>query len=107
MALTLTVKDLEAGREKEPADGRAPEYLALDETVIALVKEFMQSRKPVASICHGQQILAAAGVLKVVSCCLVRKPVRRLTNTMLSHVPWIIIFNAIKLVLEIGTDLSK
>ncbi|KAJ6960746.1 hypothetical protein NC653_038692 [Populus alba x Populus x berolinensis] len=44
--------------------GRAPEYLALDETVIALVKEFMQSRKPVASICHGQQILAAAGVLK-------------------------------------------
>ncbi|KAL3568515.1 hypothetical protein D5086_031166 [Populus alba] len=65
------------------------------------------SRKPVASICHGQQILAAAGVLKVVSCCLVRKPVRRLTNTMLSHVPWIIIFNAIKLVLEIGTDLSS
>jgi len=74
--------------------GRAPEYLALEETVIALVKEFMQSRKPVASICHGQQILAAAGVLKVVSCCLVRKPVHRLTNTMLSHVPWLVIFNA-------------
>ncbi|KAL9344112.1 hypothetical protein Peur_064543 [Populus x canadensis] len=48
--------------------GRAPEYLALDETVIALVKEFMQSRKPVASICHGQQILAAAGVLKGRKC---------------------------------------
>jgi D-lactate dehydratase len=47
--------------------GRSPEYLALDETVIALVKKFMQSKKPVASICHGQQILAAAGVLKVVS----------------------------------------
>jgi D-lactate dehydratase len=74
--------------------GRAPEYLALDETVIALVKEFMQSRKPVASICHGQQILAAAGVLKVVSCCLVRKPVHRLTNTMLSRVPRLVIFNA-------------
>lgn len=46
--------------------GRAPEYLALDKTVIALVKNFMESQKPVASICHGQQILAAAGVLKVV-----------------------------------------
>lgn len=46
--------------------GRAPEYLALDESVIAIVKEFMETKKPVASICHGQQILAAAGVLKVV-----------------------------------------
>lgn len=46
--------------------GRAPAYLALDEKVIALVKHFMEARKPVASICHGQQILAAAGVLQVV-----------------------------------------
>ena len=45
--------------------GRAPEYLALDESVIKLVKEFMEARKPVASICHGQQILSAAGVLKL------------------------------------------
>ncbi|KAK4409470.1 protein DJ-1D [Sesamum angolense] len=44
--------------------GRAPEYLALNEKVIQLVKEFMESAKPVASICHGQQILSAAGVLK-------------------------------------------
>ncbi|KAJ0042629.1 hypothetical protein Pint_18292 [Pistacia integerrima] len=48
--------------------GRAPEYLALNETVLALVKEFMESNKPVASICHGQQILAAAGVLKGKKC---------------------------------------
>ncbi|KAF5750182.1 protein DJ-1 D [Tripterygium wilfordii] len=48
--------------------GRAPEYLALNETVIALVKEFMASNKPVASICHGQQILAAADVLKGKRC---------------------------------------
>nr|XP_025676077.1 uncharacterized protein LOC112776222 [Arachis hypogaea] len=45
--------------------GRAPEYLALNESVIALVKHFMESKKPVASICHGQQILAAADVLKI------------------------------------------
>ncbi|KAJ8753460.1 hypothetical protein K2173_019859 [Erythroxylum novogranatense] len=48
--------------------GRAPEYLALDASVIALVKQFMESRKPVASICHGQQILAAAGVLEGKRC---------------------------------------
>lgn len=47
--------------------GRAPEYLALDEEVITLVKKFMNGGKPVASICHGQQILSAAGVLKVIS----------------------------------------
>lgn len=46
--------------------GRAPEYLALDGNVIDIAKHFMESKKPVASICHGQQILAAAGVLKVV-----------------------------------------
>ncbi|KAK4749170.1 hypothetical protein SAY87_026619 [Trapa incisa] len=48
--------------------GRAPEYLALDEAVIALVREFMEAKKPVASICHGQQILAAAGVLQGKKC---------------------------------------
>ncbi|XP_073145989.1 protein DJ-1 homolog D [Henckelia pumila] len=48
--------------------GRAPEYLALDESVLKLVKEFMESGKPVASICHGQQILSAAGVLKGKKC---------------------------------------
>lgn len=48
--------------------GRAPEYLALDGKVIDLVKEFMDSKKPVASICHGQLILSAAGVLKGRKC---------------------------------------
>lgn len=47
--------------------GRAPEYLALNGEVISLVREFMNGGKPVASICHGQQILAAAGVLKVIA----------------------------------------
>ncbi|KAH6799351.1 Class I glutamine amidotransferase-like superfamily protein [Perilla frutescens var. frutescens] len=48
--------------------GRAPEYLALNDKVIQLVKEFMESKKPVASICHGQQILSAANVLKGKKC---------------------------------------
>lgn len=45
--------------------GRAPEYLALDGAVLSLVQHFVAANKPIASICHGQQILAAAGVLKV------------------------------------------
>ncbi|KMT13316.1 hypothetical protein BVRB_4g084590 [Beta vulgaris subsp. vulgaris] len=48
--------------------GRAPEYLALDESVLSVVKSFMEAGKPVASICHGQQILSAAGVLKGRKC---------------------------------------
>ncbi|XP_047314921.1 protein DJ-1 homolog D [Impatiens glandulifera] len=48
--------------------GRAPEYLARDPSVLKLVKEFMESGKPIASICHGQQILAAADLLKGRKC---------------------------------------
>jgi len=43
--------------------GRAPEYLRLDPKVIDLVRGFDKARKPIAAICHGPQILAAAGVL--------------------------------------------
>jgi protease I len=44
--------------------GRAPEYLRLDEKLIRLVKEFMRAGKPVAAVCHGAQILAAARVIE-------------------------------------------
>ena len=50
--------------------GRAPEYLRLNPAVIAIVKQFVSADKPIAAICHGAQLLAAAGVLqgKSVSC---------------------------------------
>lgn len=48
--------------------GRAPEYLRLNEKIIKLTKEFFQANKPVAAICHGPQILAAAGVLEGREC---------------------------------------
>jgi len=48
--------------------GRAPEYLRLNERVIEIVKEFDQQNKPIAAICHGPQILAAADVLRGKSC---------------------------------------
>lgn len=44
--------------------GRAPEYLRLDRTVLATVRHFSEARKPIAAICHGAQLLAAAGVIK-------------------------------------------
>lgn len=46
------------------AGGRAPEYLRLDENVLRVVRHFFQEEKPVAAICHGAQILTAAGVVK-------------------------------------------
>jgi protease I len=58
--------------EIDPADydalvipgGRAPEYLRLNEDVLNIVRHFDEAGKPIAAICHGPQILAAAGVLK-------------------------------------------
>ena len=44
--------------------GRAPEYLRLNERVIQVVRHFANARKPIAAICHGPQILSAAGVLQ-------------------------------------------
>ena len=43
--------------------GRAPEYIRMYDNVVALVKEFFAAKKPVAAICHGTQLLAAAGVM--------------------------------------------
>jgi protease I len=48
--------------------GRAPEYLRLNEDVLAMVRHFFTENKPVASICHGAQLLAAAGVLEGKRC---------------------------------------
>lgn len=43
--------------------GRAPEYLRLNPDVIKIVQHFAQANKPLAAICHGAQLLSAAGVL--------------------------------------------
>jgi protease I len=43
--------------------GRAPEYIRLNPAVLEMVRHFARSNKPIASICHGAQLLAAAGVL--------------------------------------------
>ncbi|WP_026686593.1 DJ-1/PfpI family protein [Azovibrio restrictus] len=48
--------------------GRAPEYLRLNPRVIAAVQHFAGANKPIAAICHGAQLLSAAGVLQGRSC---------------------------------------
>jgi protease I len=62
--------------EIDPADyaalvipgGRAPEYLRLNPRVIEMVRHFAEQDKPIAAICHGLQILAAAGVVQGRQC---------------------------------------
>jgi deglycase len=44
--------------------GRAPEYLRTNEKVLEIVRHFFDASKPVAALCHGAQLLVAAGVAK-------------------------------------------
>lgn len=48
--------------------GRAPEYIRLNPKVLDIVRHFSQADKPIAAVCHGAQVLAAAGVLMGKSC---------------------------------------
>ena len=48
--------------------GRAPEYIRLNEKVLKIVQHFSKTSKPIASICHGAQVLAAAGVVAGKAC---------------------------------------
>lgn len=43
--------------------GRAPEQLSTNESVLKLVQNFVEAGKPVAAVCHGPQLLAAANVI--------------------------------------------
>ncbi len=48
--------------------GRAPEYIRLNDKVLKMVRYFADASKPIAAICHGAQVLAAAGVVKGRGC---------------------------------------
>ncbi len=48
--------------------GRAPEYIRLNPKVIEIVQAMAAAKKPIAAVCHGQQVLVAAGVVKGRSC---------------------------------------
>ncbi|KAI3499724.1 hypothetical protein L1887_35533 [Cichorium endivia] len=68
--LTATFKDIDASSYDGLVipGGRAAESLALEPEVIKLVQHFMHLGKPVASMGYGQQILAAADVLRGKKC---------------------------------------
>ena len=48
--------------------GRAPEYLRGYDEVLDATRHFFEADKPVAALCHGLQILAAADVLEGRTC---------------------------------------
>ncbi|MBE8966429.1 DJ-1/PfpI family protein [Nostocales cyanobacterium LEGE 12452] len=48
--------------------GRAPEYIRLNQQVLEIIRYFAQANKPIAAICHGLQVLAAADVLQGKRC---------------------------------------
>ena len=48
--------------------GRAPEYLRLNDALLDMVRDFASRNKPIAAVCHGPQILVAAGVLAGHTC---------------------------------------
>ncbi len=69
-ALTGTFEDIDAAAFDALVipGGRSPEYLRLNQRVVSIVRHFAEANKPIASICHGQQLLAAAGVLSGRTC---------------------------------------
>ncbi len=69
-ALNATFAEIRAGDYDALVipGGRAPEYLRLDDSVLEMVKHFFTAGKPVAAICHGAQLLAAADVLQGRTC---------------------------------------
>ncbi len=68
--LNATFDDVRAARYHALVipGGRAPEYLRLNARVLEIVRHFVEANKPIAAICHGAQLLAAAGVLEGRTC---------------------------------------
>jgi protease I len=66
------IKATVAFRDVDPAEyaglflsgGRAPEYLRYDADLLRLTRHFFEAGKPVAVVCHGVEIAAAAGALR-------------------------------------------
>jgi deglycase len=44
--------------------GRAPEYIRYDEDLLRTVRWLHENGKPIASVCHGIEILATAGIIR-------------------------------------------
>jgi len=62
---TVAFADVQPGDYKGLflSGGRAPEYLRYDNHLLEATRHFFQAGKPVAMVCHGVEIAAAAGCL--------------------------------------------
>ncbi|MGL6226573.1 MAG: DJ-1/PfpI family protein [Thermoguttaceae bacterium] len=69
--------------------GRAPEYIRLNPKVLEIVRDFHTKKKPIAAICHGPQILIAAGIINGVkiSAYPACAPDVRLSNAEYADIP--------------------
>lgn len=65
-ALNASFDDVDVGNYDALmiAGGRAPEYLRLNARVLEIVQQFAAADKPIAAVCHGAQLLAAADVIR-------------------------------------------
>lgn len=67
---TVKVEQAPSGGEEKQFDalvlpgGHGPDALRMDDKVVAMVRRFAESGKPVAAICHGPQLLIEAAVVK-------------------------------------------
>ena len=61
---TVAFRDVDPGQYEGLflSGGRAPEYLRYDQDLLRITRHFFAANKPVAVVCHGVEILAAAGV---------------------------------------------
>ncbi len=94
-----------AFREVDPAGyaglflsgGRAPEYLRYDKDLLRIARHFAEANKPVAVVCHGIEIAAAAGLLKGRKATTVPKCALDITSFGGSHVdqPYVVDGNII------------
>src|SRR5947199_4123186 len=66
------IKATVAFRDVDPAPyaglflsgGRAPEYLRYNQDLLKITRHFFEANKPVAVVCHGVEIVSAAGVIR-------------------------------------------
>ena len=77
--------------------GRAPEYLRYDKNLIRVTRRLFEQKKPLAVVCHGIEIVAAAGVLEGRRATTVGKCELDITQTGGTYVdqPWVVDGNLI------------
>ncbi len=66
LAATVAFRDVEPGEYAGLflSGGRAPEYLRYDADLLRITRHFFAANKPVAAVCHGIEILAAADCIR-------------------------------------------